>query len=192
MQKKLNFKKSAVLLTSLVLVMTAVVGGTLAFLLDTAGPVENTFTPSEVPIEVWEDVKNGYKENVQIKNTGNVDAYIRAKVLVNWVTTGDDGNKYIVPESQMPAGYGKDISYGTDGWKYNEEDGFYYYTSKVGSQVLTNNLINVCEMTYNGEGAPQYELQVDIIAQSIQAEPENVVLTEWGVNPESLAGPVEP
>ncbi len=184
MQKKLKLKKSAVLLTSLVLVMTAVAGGTLAFLLDTADPVVNTFEPSEVPIEVHEDIKNGYKENVQIKNTGNVDAYIRAKVLVNWIDS--EGN--IVPS--VPQEYTRtentEMFAKNTGWVYYDEDGFYYYIRKVGSNESTDILIGECKMFYDGTDEPQYRLQVDIIAQSIQAEPSSVVETEWGIDPTTL------
>lgn len=181
MIRKKNIK-SILLLASMILVIIAVVGGTLAFLLDTAGPVENTFTPSEVPIEVMEYLDGSTKSNVRIKNTGNVDAYIRAKVIVNWKkTTGE-----IV--ASVPAGYIYDLESPETGWVLH--NGYYYFTSKVEPQTETETYL-IPRCTVKMPENPEYELQVDIIAQSIQADGEDAngrtpAEIAWGVNPATL------
>ena len=47
--------RTVVLLMALVLVLGCAIGGTLAWLLDASGEVKNTFTPSDISIELKED-----------------------------------------------------------------------------------------------------------------------------------------
>ena len=68
--------------------------GAVAFLIDKTNPVKNTFVPSKVTCEVKETFDGTTKTNVQIKNTGDIPAYIRV-ALVTYFADGDnvDGSR---------------------------------------------------------------------------------------------------
>ena len=77
-------KKAWLLLIAVAAMLLAVVGGTVAYLVTRTSPEVNTFTPSKVACSVVETFKNNVKSNVQVKNTGDTAAYLRAAVLVTW------------------------------------------------------------------------------------------------------------
>ncbi len=181
--------KSIILISSLVLLLTLTVGGTVAFLLDTTEPVKNIFTASKVTTEVDEYIKEpGVKKNVKIKNTGDTEAYIRAAVIVTW--QDDKGNVY----GEMPV-LGTDYTMEYDlksGW-IKSIDGFYYWNQPVsgvtkdkeGKDVysLTGVLIEEC-CPITGKNPEGYFLNVEIIGSGIQSVPTTVVTKQWssGVN----------
>lgn len=65
--KKLN-KKIIALLISAALLLTFTVGGTVAYLVDASGPVENQFKPAAVDTEIDEEFdKNGAKKPLRFR-----------------------------------------------------------------------------------------------------------------------------
>ncbi len=157
----LNSYKKAILALSLALLLTVSIFGTLALLSTDAEPVVNTFTPTKVPNEVVETIEGNVKKEVQIKNTGNIDAYIRAAVVINWVDK--NGNVY----AHAPAA---DTDYAIN-WTMTDwvkKDGFYYYTKPVAPGATTKTLFTDCKVI--GTPPTGYQLSVEIMAQSIQAE----------------------
>ena len=86
--------RAAVLLLSMILLIGIAVGTTVAFLVARTEPIKSTFEYAKVSCEV-----TGSKENVQIKNTGNTAAYIRATYVVTW----RDGNRNVAVS--VPDGY---------------------------------------------------------------------------------------
>lgn len=174
-----NMKKSLVLLTAMVVLLCAVVGGTVAYLVTATDPVTNTFTPSSLKTEIEEVFENNEKKNVTIKNTGTVKAYIRAAVIVTWQKA--DGTVYgVVPK------LGEDYSYtgAESGWTGLASDGYYYYTSPVEPGAATSALIQFC-MPLKAAPADDYTLHVEIISEAIQAEPTTAVQEAWGFVPGS-------
>ena len=93
--KRVMKTKQPVALVALLLLLCCTVAGTLAYLVDSTDPVTNTFTPASVSTEVNEDFDGITKSNVTIKNTGDIDAYIRAAVIINWADK--DGNVSATP-----------------------------------------------------------------------------------------------
>ena len=172
--------KSAALLVSLLLLLTVTVGGTIAFLMDSDGPLHNLFNPSKVTTYVDETVSGNTKSDVSIKNTGDTTAWIRAAIVVTW--QDKDGNVY----GQLPVegtDYTMELNVVTkDGW-LKGNDGFYYWYLPVksveedASDCNTGVLINEC--TYKANAPEDYFLNVEIIGSGIQSEPENVFNTEW-------------
>ena len=78
-------KKQKMLVLSLAVVLLVGVGTTIAYLISTPDAVKNVFIPSSVSCAVDEDFANNQvKSNVRVKNTGDIDAYIRAEVVVTW------------------------------------------------------------------------------------------------------------
>lgn len=169
-------KRSLVLVVSVLALVLAVAGGTLAWLSANTTPVTNTFTPAQVSCTVEENFNGTTKEKVQIKNTSNIPAYIRAYVVVTWKDAQD--NVY----GKLPV---KDTDYTIEyatgtGWDKGS-DGYYYYTSPVAANDgLTGVLITKCEPV--ADKAPAgYDLSVEIIAEAIQSLPTTTVESVWPV-----------
>lgn len=172
-----GMKRSLVLVVSVLALVLAVAGGTLAWLSANTTPVANTFTPAQVTCTVEENFNGTTKENVQIKNTSNIDAYIRAYVVVTWKNA--QGNVY----GKLPV---KNTDYtmtmpGDAKWKQSGD--YWYYTEAVAANGgLTGVLISECKLN---EGvtppADGYSLSVEIIAEAIQSQPDRAVQQAWGV-----------
>ena len=151
-------KRTVILLASLTLLMGLTIGSTAAYLVTHTSQVTNTFTPAKVSCAINETFKNNVKRDVTIKNTGNVDAYIRAKVIISW--TDADGNI-------VPAPFDDPVFTTGANWSLNEVDGIYYYSERVARCNSTTNLINSIAP---GDETNGYRLKVDIIADAIQAD----------------------
>jgi len=176
-----NTKKSILLIAMVGLLLTVAVSGTLAYLVDVTGEVRNTFTPSKVTCEVvetgWNDGDEA-KSSVQIKNTGDVDAYIRAAVIANWCNA----------QGQVIAPYSLNLSLGTN-WEQNGD--YYYYKLKVSPNSLTGNLLAQAIATPDAAPANADHLEVTIVCQAVQADGTDVdgkkpVVQAWGVDPTML------
>ena len=165
--------KSTALLVSLLLLLGVTVGGTIAFLMDSDGPLNNIFNPSKVKVEVKETTDGNIKSNVCIENTGDTEAWVRAAVVVTW--QDDDGNVY----GQAPVA-GTDYTAWTpgDGWMEGADD-FYYYTTPVAADGTTEALIGSISQSGNSP-AEGFYLTVEIVASGIQSKPVNVFDEEWG------------
>ena len=176
--KRVMKTKKPVALLALLLLLCCTVAGTLAYLVTNTDPVTNTFTPAEVKTEVTEsfveDKGELVKSNVQIKNNGNIDAYIRAAVIINWADangnvygggTPVEGTDYTAPELQ-------------NGWiKVGD---YYYYTSAVPAGSSTGTLFAPIEQLTTCKDT-NYGLQITILADGIQSVPDTVVKDVWKV-----------
>ena len=113
-------RKPGALLLTLVLLALALTGATLAYLITHTDPVPNWFTPAHVSCNVTEDFDGTTKKNVNVTNTGDIDAYLRVKLVTYRVN--DDG-QHIGGTAAIPA-----FTPG-DGWvAYGD---YYYYTYPV-------------------------------------------------------------
>lgn len=171
-KKSRRTRKSAALLVSLLLLLTVTIGGTIAFLMDSDGPLHNLFNPSQVTTKVEETLSGGTKEKVYIQNTGDTDAWIRVAVVVTW--QDEEGNVY----GQTPKAGTNYTAWnpGTD-WVLGM-DGFYYYKKPVASGLSTGVLIDSIAPIGNPP-ADGYYLTVEIIGSGIQNKPASVFDTEW-------------
>ena len=167
-------KRSLVLVVSVLALVLAVAGGTLAWLTANSGPVTNTFTPAQVSCEVDETFQNNVKSAVSIKNTSNIDAYIRAYVVVTWKDA--EGNVY----GKLPV---KDTDYTMtmpNNTKWFKSGDYYYYPDAVPSGASTGMLIEECKLI-GTPPADGYSLSVEIIAEAIQSLPATTVASVWPV-----------
>lgn len=187
---KRNMKTKALLTMSVALLLLVAVGTTLAYILTNTDPVVNTFTPSKVSCAVVENsdepVSGGIqntgktKSNVQIKNTGDTDAYIRVAVVTNWVSA--DGSRVWAQKPIENTDYTMTLASAVD-W-IRGADGFYYYGEDVSPNHLTELLITEAKLM-DGVTAPkgtdgtQYYLSIEIVASAIQSKPDYVVENEW-------------
>ena len=168
----IRLNRTAVLIMAVLLLLGAAVGTTVAFLIDKSEPVENTFEYAKVSCEVTEKFKNNTKEHVQVKNTGTIDAYIRATYVVNWVDA--QGNI----AASDPEDYSYSLTKNPDS-KWIEKDGYFYYTSPVAPGNSTQGSLLTCTVTYPDN--PEYTLSVEILAEAIQSTPDKAVREAWGV-----------
>ena len=161
-----NKTKTLWIVLSIALLLTVSVGSTLAYLITSSEDVENTFTPSYVTCQIVETRfdPNGSKEGVYVTNTGNIDAYIRAAVVVTW-KDAENGNVYGGGKPEAGTDYTIEMD---KGWTYNTTDGFWYCNTAIEPGKDTPVLIKSCYP--NADETPAgYGLNVEILAQAIQA-----------------------
>ena len=188
----------AVVLLS-VLLAAAVFGAVFAALRDTTAKVENLLDPASVTCSVDEEFDGTEKKKVTVKNTGDVAAYIRVKVVINW--TDKDGKvimyvpddyKYVVgsvntAEWTRLGGTGTGTGTGTDPGTVDITDGYWYYNGIVNPGKFTSALVDSIKAQTPAEKA-KYNMNVYILAEAIQAVPNQVDSTgnpvsveKWGV-----------
>ena len=167
-------KKALLLLASVALLICVVVGGSVAFLSTSTGPLKNTFNPSHVTCRVTEKFENNEKKDVSVTNTGDTEAYIRAAIVV----TGKDAEGGNVYAGQPKAGTDYTIDLNRTDW--TQIGDYYYYKFPVAAGESTSNLIKTCTPV-NGNTPEGYDLNVEILASAIQSKPASVVQQTWGV-----------
>lgn len=155
----------------------AAISGSLAWLISAPGPVVNEFTPGEVTIQVDETFDDGHttKQNVSIKNTGNVPAYIRVALIPAWVD--DKGNIAAKPASLDNC----NITWGNNGNGYEDDwfigsDGFYYCKTFINPDKSTPILIKSCTVK---DGEHEYDFELQVIASAVQSLPTTTVEKVW-------------
>lgn len=181
-RKHSKHNRAGILLLTLLLLVTTMVGGTLAYLVTKSEPVNNTFTPSFVDCEVTENFDGTTKRNVNVTNTGDTDAYIRVKLVTYRVNAA---GQHIGGEAEIPT-----FAPGA-GWVYRE--GYYYYTKPVAPQAQPNtNLIDSITLTGSYTDADGGKQVIEVMAEAIQAkgvaaDGTKAVVKAWGVDPETLS-----
>ncbi len=169
----MKLKKSWILIAAVVLLLTFVVSGTIAYLAASTGALVNTFTPGEVDTDLKETFKDDTKSSIKIENNGTVDVYVRVAIVANWVK-----------DEKIVAPWTGSIDYLESNWTL--KDGYYYYNNilKAGDpavELLEN------PYTYTSDEVPVKgaHLEMMVIHQSIQAEPTSAVIAAWGFVPGS-------
>ena len=169
-RRKRRSKKTGMLFLSLLLVATMVVGGTLAYLFTNTEPVENIFTPSYVSCSVTEEFNGTIKRNVNVTNTGNIDAYIRVKLVTYRV---NDKEQHIGGTASLPT-----FKLGENWVLY---DGYYYYTLPVAPRERPKtNLTDSMKLVGSYDDADGGKQVIEVMAEAIQSVPENAVKAAWG------------
>lgn len=157
---------------SAVLLVALAIGGTLAWLTARSENVTNSFTVGHVSCQVTETFKDNVKSNVNVKNTGDVPAYIRVK-LVTYRTNAD--GQHIGGTAELPS-----FTLGT-GWVLH--DGYYYYTLPVAAGgTPATNLTDSMTLTNSYDDADGGKQAIDVMAEAIQSVPAQAVGEAWGVS----------
>ncbi|MBR2464127.1 MAG: hypothetical protein IKB41_01675 [Clostridia bacterium] len=172
-------KRAIALLALTVVLVLGVVGGTVAFIVTRTDSVTNTFQPAVIDSVTAQSV---------VGNMGDAPSFARVAVVVNWVA--NDGTVYAVSPS---LGTDYSITFDTANWKQGT-DTFWYYTKALENlpddadinaegfdptPYVTTSLITEC--TQLAAAPDGYSLKVEILASTIQADPETVAETQWGV-----------
>lgn len=173
--------KLILMLTVAVLLLTLGVGSTIAYLIDTTNPVENTFTEAHVASTVVETFDGNTKSDVKIKNTGNTDAIIRAAIVVTWKDLSGNtmaqkpvGASFEEFTSETVADYIYELDL-ANGWSKGA-DGFYYWNETVKPGDSTGVLIKNLMLT-EGAAYTDRTLCVEVIGSAIQSN------KTWGAQP---------
>lgn len=164
---KNNFFRIFLLLFAVILV--ALSGTTYAYMIRQTQVTDNQFTPANVACVVQETFDGTTKTSITVKNTGNIDAYLRLRFVSYWV---DASGNIVGKASVMP-----DISMNT-GWVLGS-DGIYYYQSSVAPGEFTGELLSSpIELSKSDEG---YYQVLEVFAEAIQSEPTRSVINSWSV-----------
>ncbi len=168
-------KRSIAIIICVAALLTVAVGTTVAYLMDKTSPISNTFNPVSVDCEINEtfDASTNTKTNVSVRNTGDVSAYIRATVVINWVS--NNGSVY---GGAPVEGTDYTLTLAESDW-IKGADGSYYYPSAIEAGKSTEMLIS--SVSPIADKAPDgYTLSVEIHASAIQSEPAEAVSSAWG------------
>ena len=157
MQTMKRNKRSAVLLLALAVLLTAVVGATVAYVIHKTQSVTNTFAPSNVACQVQGE--NPYT----VKNTGDTQCFIRVAVVV---TVRNEGVISAVKPSYK-------VTHDAN-WVQGS-DGYYYYTQSLAAGDTTASRLTV--------DAPD-GCTVEIVASAIQNTAEAV--KDWSSDVASI------
>lgn len=157
-----------VLVCLLSLLLCGSVMGTIAYM-KVNSSVDNAFTVGKLSVEVSENFDKKTKTNVTVKNTGNVDAYLRASIVVSWK---DADGKILSDTPRENTDY--TMTMGSD-WTLGE-DGYYYCKNSVASGANSPVLIKECRPMTLQSGK---HLCVDILTQGVQATPSKAVKEQW-------------
>ena len=159
-------KKLSAAAIAIILVVVMAIGGTVALLMDRTNSVTNRFAPASPGITIEEEFKENCKTKIAVKNTGNTGTYIRVSLVANYY----DENGNITGGADVP-----DFMLNSDKW-FLGKDGYYYYKQPVAAGYVTDNIL-ASGSTMKLEN----NMQVTVLAQSIQASPTSVVHDKWDV-----------
>lgn len=186
--RPLSSRKALFALVSVLVLVFAAVGVTVAYLQTQTEPLENHFTPAKVSCKVEETFEDNVKSNVTIQNTGDTDAFIRVAVVANWVQTDENSSVTSVYAQQPVAGTDYTLTLATnanENW-LKDGNGFYYHKAAVKPDESTAVLIAACT-PIEGRAPAGYTLAVEIVASAIQASPETVAEEHWKATVENNA-----
>ena len=164
-----------VLIAAALVISLIAAGSTIAYLVAGDTPVKNTFTPAKVDCEVTEEFDGKDKTDVNVQNTGDINAYVRVR-LVTYRVDGDGtriGGTAVIP-AFTPG----------DGWvKYGD---CYYYTEPVApGEMPAADLIDSVTLETGYSDADGGRQVIEVIAEAIQSEPAEAIESSWGVRIEN-------
>ena len=177
-----KYRKSGVLIVSLILLLTLAVGGTVAYLMDATDLLVNTFKPTEADIEIEEEFDDNVKSVVTVVNKKDFPVFVRATFAIYWTDT-----KGVIVEPNTCKH--SDVVVAEPWVEYPAGSGIYYYPYElpVGEET-TNLLADPIRVEIMPEGV-EYNLVVEVISEAIQAMPREAVKEAWGVTmPMSTGG----
>lgn len=179
-------KKTVAVMAAVALLLVLAVGGTVAYIATMVDPINNQFLPAKVSCAV----SDGEPTAIRVENTGDIPAYIRAAIVVNWVD--GEGNVYGIAPSYT-------LEINDQYWKMQTiqasehiEEKYFYYKSPVAVRASTEALIS--KLTVSGEAPSEaYKLRVEVVAEAIQADgvdsnDKTAAESAWGVNPANFNG----
>lgn len=152
---------------AVVLLLGLITAGVAYYLQETGGATAS-YQLAQVSCQVDEVFDGSEKTEIKVKNTSNVPAYIRVRLVSYWETPSGKIAGRSSPELNVSA---------ADGWR-DLGDNTWLYTKPVEPGKSTGNLLKEpLAMEVDAEG---YIPVVKVLAEAIQ---ESAVTKAWGVTP---------
>lgn len=141
--KKKTYKKVFGIPVLLIVALAAslLIGVTVAYLSTGDDAVDNSFTLANVETEIGEGEEHTEEgKEVYLSNTGDSDAWLRARVFVSAGTAAVVENPASVPAMDARPSGTIYVVFNTADWTKGS-DGYYYYKEVVAPNGLTANLV---------------------------------------------------
>ena len=167
----MKLRKIAFLALVAVVTLSAISGSVAAYMIKRTQFEENTFTPAVVTCELHE-VKNAdttQKTSITVTNTGNVNAYLRVRLVSYWV---DPATGAIAAKPSPAVTFTPGM-----GWVAGSGN-TYYYQPPVAPGATTYELLDSAITLTSQDGLVQV---IEVFAEAIQAQPAAAVTGSWGV-----------
>lgn len=165
LRKKTRSARPWLLAGLLAVLLLASITGTIVYI-QVHSHISNSFTVAKLSIELNETFDGKDKTNVTVKNTGDVPAYLRAAIVVNWKDT--DGTVISANESEYSMAMGPEWVQGADS--------YWYCKKPTDARQPSPALIVSCKPTVV---KADQRLSVEILIQGVQAEPATAVEELW-------------
>ena len=162
-------KNLIIILIAGLIVFLSLCGAVIAYMFRQTEYNDNQFTPAEVSCDVLESFDGEKKTSIQVKNTGNIDAYLRVRLVSYWVDA--DGNVVAKPSS-LPS------FVPNNGWVKGSYD-TYYFATPVAPNASTVSLLTDAITLRQEDGCMQV---IEVFAEALQSKPTNAVTSAWGVS----------
>lgn len=164
-------RKTILVALFLVTVLLMSIGSVGAYMRKQTEIVENVIVPAEVSCVVNETFQGDKKTNITIKNTGDIEAYLRLRLVTYWVDSNGD---ILFKESPTLK-----VDFNNDYWiKLGD---IYYYKEPIQPDESTKNLLNVGKSIQLGVDSEGNRQVVEVFAEAIQSKPEEAVENSWKV-----------
>lgn len=171
-------RRGLVLAAALALTLIFSAGGTLAWLAAGTEETVNTFSPAKMEIEVKEDFEDRtVKKNVRVENESETAVYIRVALVPTWVNA--DGQPVAQSASLGDLDF---VNLPASNWVKNGD--YYYYTLPVPAGSETPVLFS--SATVVGTPPEGCTMDLQVLAQAVQATPKDAVIAAWGLDPTTL------
>ena len=160
-------------------------GSVFAYMFKRTDPQGTQFIPAEVTCEVYDKASDDEINEVTVKNTGNIPAYLRVRLVTYW----DNGDGKVAPKNSRELM----VDYDETKWVAGSDNTFYYRTAVDPDDVTADLFAENAVIQLISDGG--YKQRVDIFGEAIQADPERAAESSWGVeitDGEITAAPVEP
>lgn len=169
---KKRWNKRRLIPVALLMAMVLICGSVFAYMFMRTANQTSTFVPAKVSCTVSEEFNQttGAKSSITVKNTGNIDAYLRVRLVSYWV----DSNNNVAAKSSPNL----ELNYDTTNWIAGSDDTFYYIHPVLpgdSTPVLFPGSITL------DESAEGFRQVVDVFAEAIQAKPADAATESWDV-----------
>jgi hypothetical protein len=188
-----NTKRLSIIIVGAILIVASV-SVTVAYMIIRSPEITNSFVPAKIDCQVLEtetiidDVVT--KTSVTAQNTGDVDAYIRVRVVTYW----EDSKGNLVARTSPENKFDGDWKYNDAAWIYDDTNQTFYHKAPVGANDVTAELLGsgFDGITLKPESVEQegnvtftYYPVVEFIVEGIQGAPDTAVKESWGVTLDS-------
>ena len=162
-----------------------------------------TLKPDGVDVLSSDSVSGNVKSNYTVKNTGNVDQYVRCMIVGNWVNAAGDvvaaytsatNDTFLQPWTEGNTAYGTFTNLGLAARHWDKNDRYYYYALALepGESIPAEEALFT---TYTAATAPAVwtvdpenptqrvqttvHLKMQIVVQAIEAPANSTYKTAW-------------